>query len=407
MAIEVRPFGVKCNIQCEYCYQDAVRKAGDAPQGYDLERIKAAIETAGSEFTLFGGEPLMMPLADLQALWSWGYQKYGRNSVQTNAVLITRRHVELFKKYKVHVGISVDGPDELNSARRAGNAATTLRATKKTHAAISLLVNEGIIPSIIVTLHRANADATKLPLLIKWIRHLDDLGIRAVRLHVLEVENAEVRDKYALSHEQNLAAFRRFLQLERELSVLRFDVFNEMRRLLTGSDHSTTCVWNACDPYTTRAVQGIEGHGQRSNCGRTNKDGVDFVKADRQGFERYIALYHTPQEVGGCKGCRFFLVCRGQCPGTAIDGDWRNRTEHCALWTSLYEDLEADLLKAGNLPLSQRADRQVIENEMLRQWASGRTATLESVIEAVGGSPPELTSPAQTGERPGRAPPAN
>ena len=67
--------------------------------------------------------------------------------------------------------------------------------------------------------------------------------------------------------------------------------------MLLGQDQSTTCVWNACDPYTTRAVQGIEGHGQRSNCGRTNKDGIDFVKADREGFERYLALYPRP-------GCR-------------------------------------------------------------------------------------------------------
>ena len=79
-------------------------------------------------------------------------------------------------------------------------------------------------------------------------------------------------------------------------------------------------------------MQGIEGTDQRSNCGRTNKDGIDFVKSDREGFERYLALYYTPQEYGGCKDCRFFLMCKGQCPGTAIDRDWRNRTEHCEVW---------------------------------------------------------------------------
>jgi uncharacterized protein len=383
MSVEVRPFGVKCNIQCEYCYQDAVRNAEGRPQHYDLERIKAAVEAAGGGFILFGGEPLIMPFADLEALWSWGHQKYGHNGVQTNGVLINRRHVELFKKYNVRVGISVDGPDELNNARRAGSPRATLRATNKTHAAIALLVKEGIIPSIIITLHKANADSVKLPLLTQWIRHLDDIGVRSVRLHALEVESAEVREKYALSLEQNLAVFRHFLRLEGELSGLKFDVFHDMRRLLAGRDSSTTCVWNACDPYTTRAVQGIEGHGRRSNCGRTNKDGVDFVKADQPGFERYIALYHTPQQVGGCQGCRFFLVCKGQCPGTAIDGDWRNRTEHCALWTSLYVDLESALLQAGIVPISQRPDRRVIESAMLQHWLGGRNSALESIIEAI------------------------
>ena len=83
---------------------------------------------------------------------------------------------------------------------------------------------------------------------------------------------------------------------------------------------------------TTRAVQGIEGTGRLSNCGRTNKDGVDFVKAATPGYERYIALYQTPQDQGGCSGCRFFIFCKGQCPGTAMNGDWRNKTEHCDLW---------------------------------------------------------------------------
>jgi uncharacterized protein len=380
MAVEVRPFGVKCNIQCAYCYQEAVRKSDEPSKSYDLARIKAAIEKAGGDFTLFGGEPLIMPVAELEALWSWGHAKYGRNAVQTNGVLINRRHIELFKKYDVRVGISVDGPGELNGARRAGSPAATLRATRKTHAAIALLVQEKIVPSIIITLHKINASADRLPLLDQWLRELDALGIRWVRLHPLEVENAEIRDQYALSEQENIAVLRHFLELEQQFTGLRFDISGDMRRLMAGRDNGTTCVWNACDPYTTRAVQGIEGRGQSSNCGRTNKDGVDFVKADRPGFERYIALYHTPQSAGGCQECRFFLVCKGQCPGTAIDGDWRNRTDECALWTSLYTDLETTLLNDGEVPLSRRPDRPLIEATMLRHWASGSNPTIQSII---------------------------
>ncbi len=84
--------------------------------------------------------------------------------------------------------------------------------------------------------------------------------------------------------------------------------------MLVGEDHGTSCIWNACDPYTTQAVRGVAGQGQRNNCGRTNKDGIDFGKADTPGYERYLALYQTPQEAGGCSGCSFFLMCKGQCP---------------------------------------------------------------------------------------------
>ena len=209
-----------------------------------------------------------------------------------------------------------------------------------------------------------------------WFRRLQALGVSSARLHVLEVDDDAVRETYALTTEENLAAFESFAQLEADLTTLRLDVFDDLRALLRGEDDSTTCVWNACDPYTTRAVRGVEGHGQASNCGRTNKDGIDFVKAASEGFERYLALYHTPQEHGGCSGCRFFLMCKGQCPGTAIDGDWRNRTEHCDLWKGLFRRFEEEMLDAGEVPISASPERQGLEAAALDLWVSGQSTTI-------------------------------
>ena len=169
--------------------------------------------------------------------------------------------------------------------------------------------------------------------------------------------------------------------LETELRQLRFDVFSDIRQMLLGDDQTTTCVWNACDPYTTRAVQGVEGHGQRSNCGRTNKDGIDFVKSDREGFERYLALYHAPQDAGGCSGCRFFVMCKGQCPGGAINGDWRNRSSKCGLWMALFERFEAELVAEGQTPISVGPRRHRLEQFALREWSAGRSAYLYQEIE--------------------------
>jgi len=164
---------------------------------------------------------------------------------------------------------------------------------------------------------------------------------------------------------------------------LRFDVFKDMEKLLLAKDEHTTCVWRACDAYTTSAVQGVEGNGQSSNCGRTNKDGIDFIKADRPGYERYIALYHTPQEYGGCQGCRFFLVCKGQCPGTALDGDWRNRTEHCEVWKKLYRHIEDHLLDKGYFPVSVQPNRKYLEQAMLDAWASGNNPSMQQTLAAM------------------------
>ena len=377
MAVELRPLGVKCNIQCQYCYQNPQRDAGNVSQEYDIEEMKKAVEAEGGPFSLFGGEPLLLPLPDLEKLWAWGQERYGHNSMQTNGARITDEHIDLIKRYKVHVGVSIDGPGELNDARWAGSLEHTRATTAKVEAVIERLCREGLTPTLIITLHRGNASPEKLPVMREWFKKLEATGIKSARLHLLEVDHEDVRAAHAMTAEENLQAVRMFADLEPELRTLKLDLFDDVRRLLAGSDDGITCVWGACDPYTTSAVRGVEGHGQRSNCGRTNKDGVDFVKADQEGFERYLALYHTPQTHGGCQGCRFFIFCKGQCPGTGIDNDWRNRSEHCGAWMEVFERAERSMIQAGKEPLSQSPLRGQVEALFIAAWERGHNTSLE------------------------------
>ena len=379
MTVEVRPLGVKCNIQCQYCYQNPQRDANNITHSYDIETMKDAISKEGGPFTLFGGEPLLVPHMVLEDLFAWGFKQFGSNGIQTNGALIDDEHIRMFKAYKVEVGISVDGPGRLNDVRWAGTLERTRTLTRRTHHAIRLLCENGIPPGLIVTLHRGNAVGRNLKTLLRWIRRFEVLGVSSVRLHLLEVEDPIVREHYALSDVENIEALLRFARLQSKLQRMQFDVFRDMQQMLLGTDKYTTCVWNACDPLTTHAVRGIEGHGQRTNCGRTNKDGIDFVKAGQDGYERYIALYNTPQKFGGCQGCRFFLMCKGQCPGSSIDSDWRNRTDQCEIWKTLYEWMEAELLSRGHLPLSLLETRSAIEQRFLELWEEGRNSSIAAV----------------------------
>ena len=379
MTVELRPFGVACNIGCRYCYQNPQREAGNFRQSYRMERMKAAVEREGGPFTLFGGEPLLLPLIDLEELFRWGMEEYGRSGIQTNGILINDEHMRLFKTYNVDVGVSIDGPGELNDLRWHVSLERTRRNTETVLANIERLCREHRKPGLIVTLHRLNASADRLPRLHAWVRQLDALGIVSMRLHLLEVESEDIRKAYSLSDEENVRALLSFSGLQAELKHLRFDVLDEMERSLLGQDRHTSCVWRACDPYTTEAVRGIEGNGQSSNCGRTNKDGIDFVKADRPGYERYLALYQTPQEHGGCQGCRFFLMCKGQCPGTALQGDWRNRSELCGVWKGVFSHLEHRLILQKHEPLSIHPLRQQLERQLLEQWRNGRNSPLHAL----------------------------
>jgi len=371
---------VTCNIACQYCYQNPQRDAGNLGHRYDLDRIKAAIEREGGEFILFGGEPLLMPEDDLESLWQWGLEKFGRNGIQTNATLINENHIRMFRQYNVHVGISIDGPGPLNDVRWAGTMEKTRERTAHVEKTIERLCREGLAPSVIITLHRNNATADKLPVLHDWVRHLDLIGVASARLHILEVEHDPVRSKYALSPQENMTALLSFAELEPALTRIKLDIFRDVKWMLLADDEQATCIWKACDPFTTEAVRGVEGFGQRSNCGRTNKDGIDYVKADNVGNERYLALYHTPYEHGGCQGCRFFLMCKGQCPGTAIDGDWRNRTADCTVWMALFEHIEALLVKEGITPISLNPNLHYLEENMIAAWSQGSNPSLAGML---------------------------
>lgn len=379
MSVELRPLGVNCNIACQYCYQNKHRDAGHLTRSYDIILMKEAIEDIGGPFHFFGGEPLLIKEEDLEELLAWGLERFGTNGVQTNGVLINNNHIRLFKEYNVQVGISIDGPGPLNDARWAGTLERTRSATQKSEQAIEKLCQAGITPGIIIQMNRCNCTERKLSLMCDWFEHLDRLGIERVRLHILEIENEFVRQKYALTIEENIAAYRCFAELEQKLINLRFDVSNEQKNLLLLQDNYVACVWRGCDPYTTEAVNGVGGHGERHNCGLTDKEGINFQKPTKAGYERYIALYHTPQEYGGCKGCKFFLVCKGQCPGTGINGDWRNRTENCEVWKSLFSILELELLNKGITPISVHSRRSEIEEAMLEAWRSGENPAIENI----------------------------
>lgn len=371
MTVEVLPLGTKCSLQCRHCYQAPIREAGHPPSDYDMEAMKRALAEQNHCFTVFGGEPLLMPIEDLEELWRWGYEKYGQNSVQTSATTVTERHFELFRKYNVSVGISIDGPGELNDIRWAGAEGATRKATDHALAVLRKLLEENRSVSIITTLHGANASSERLPRLLDWYRDLDERGLRHVNLHLLEIDREHLRRQWGLSSQENVAALLACSELQADLKVLRFQPITDMVGLLRGEDGSTMCIWNGCDPYTTGAVHAIDGCGVVHNCSRANKAGVDMEKGQRAMSIRPLALYHTAQERGGCAGCRFWFACGGSCPGEAVNGDWRNKTEHCETLQVVFTALEKKLASLGLAPISLDSERrQAKEKLMLETFAA-------------------------------------
>ena len=70
-------------------------------------------------------------------------------------------------------------------------------------------------------------------------------------------------------------------------------------------------------------------------------------------------------------------MCKGLCPGTGIDGDWRNKTEYCEVWKRLFEHMERELVDEGRTPISLDPRRRRWEARALETWQRGENILLE------------------------------
>ena len=70
---------------------------------------------------------------------------------------------------------------------------------------------------------------------------------------------------------------------------------------------AATCIWRAAIPGP-RPSGVWKASGQRSNCGRTNKEGIDFVKASTPGLTNATWPSITRRRNTAAAGCRFFLA---------------------------------------------------------------------------------------------------
>ena len=379
MSVEVNVVGVRCGaknggLSCTYCYESPLVSKGYPLPTVDVPAVKKTIERLvgdqdGGSFSLFGGEPLLAPPKVLEDLWAFGLERYKKNGIQTSGRPFTEEHFKLLQKYKVSVGFSIDGPDELNDARRAGSNEATRQATAHSIEWMHRLLEAKMGVGLIVTLSKYNAGEDRLHKLLEWFSDLDQRGLQSVTLHLMQQDCRTVA--FALNPQENLEVLLAIRRHEvARLRTTKFKLFKDVLALLRGKDvwkwndgspAGVGCTWAGCDPMTTPAVQGIEPDGTRSLCQRVHDTTTAWSDGPRGSQTRQLMLRATPQEDGGCAGCRQMITCKGQCPGTAIDGDWRKRSRDCATWKGLLEHFEGVLLGAGETPITLREDRDTIE----------------------------------------------
>jgi len=338
--ILVKPY-LGCNLRCAYCYQADIREHDNphTKMNYDLDAVLKTMEALYKEekqnISLHGGEPLAIPIEDIEAILRKSFELQGRSAIQTNGYLINDEIITLFKKYKTGVGISIDGFYPENKLRGfPGNAEKTKEYTKRVLDNIETLCAENVIPGIIVVLHKANTTGKHLERLKDFIRWLSKLGVKSGKLNPCSVDNPKKAKKIELSSEELKHVWLEMAKFTLFEDGLKWDPFTSMLKNLRGN-YLGDCIFTQCDFWNTHSAQVILGDGSVSCCARTfNLVGSTFIRAYRS-FERYEVLEKTD-----CAGCRYWSICNGGCPSRGINGDWRNKDKYCEAIYALYEYLE-------------------------------------------------------------------
>ena len=125
--VMAKPAGRRCNLACEYCFYR--EKSSLFPAGAATRMSPEVLESfvrqyIGSQprgevtFTWQGGEPTLLGLdffqrvVALQALCAEGRRV--KNALQTNGVLLDDRWAAFLAEHAFLVGVSIDGPPQLN-----------------------------------------------------------------------------------------------------------------------------------------------------------------------------------------------------------------------------------------------------------------------------------------------------
>jgi uncharacterized protein len=321
----IKPASAVCNLDCEYCFyldRDAdPYKALPARRMTD-ETLERLVDTylfysyPNSTFAFQGGEPTLAGLPFFEKLVEFQKQ-YGRdgqsvsNALQTNGTLLDKNWCDLFKSYDWLIGLSLDGPEEINDKYRFNKEG---RGTwKRVMQSLELMKKERVEFNVLCVLNSANVEKPRE--LYKFYRALGIDNLQFIPL--AEFDGAGNPLPYTISAEQ----YGRFLCEIFELwwpdrRKVRVRFFDNTAEALAGQKPGTCTMHETCDSYVVVEYNGdvypcdffVEGSWKLGNV--TLDSWSEIARRTRRySFAAKKTLAHPE-----CQVCEYQSICHGGCP---------------------------------------------------------------------------------------------
>ncbi|MCH2044712.1 MAG: radical SAM protein [Saprospiraceae bacterium] len=147
----------RCNLDCLYCYENVSRKGEDMRLDTFCDLVERSLSSTTKDSVLYlfhGGEPSLLSNAwyETAILFAKERAKYYRKkvhfSMQTNLLGLNPSKVKLYQKHNIQLGVSLDGPIEIQDSMRGGE--------DKVFRNFKRIQKAGVKAGVLVTINQSN-----------------------------------------------------------------------------------------------------------------------------------------------------------------------------------------------------------------------------------------------------------
>jgi uncharacterized protein len=323
----IKPASAVCNLDCEYCFyldRDADPYKELPARVMTEETLERLVDQflfysyPASTFAFQGGEPTLAGLPFFEKLVKFQVQ-YGRdgqavsNALQTNGILIDKDWCQLFREYSFLIGISIDGPEEVNDRYRFNKAGHG--TWKKVMQGIETMQKERVDFNVLCVLSQANVHHPR-----ETYKFFRSLGVEFMQfIPLAEFDAAGQPLPFAISAEEYGRFMCEVFDLwwpERRKARVRF--FDNLAEAIAGQKPGSCTMHETCDSYVV-----VEYNGDVFPCdffveknwklGNITLDTFPEI-ARRQ--RRYSFAVKKTLAHPECQVCEYQAICHGGCPKT-------------------------------------------------------------------------------------------
>jgi uncharacterized protein len=255
-----------CNLNCSYCYvYNHEDKSYRTRPIFISEAVSERVWEVISDYcdrrsqhtmgiTFHGGEPTLIGAKRLDLLARRAKDVLGPRlrglSIQTNATLIDQDWIDVFQKNDVKVGVSLDGPREVNDMFRVDHSGRS--SYDKVIAGLSCLQKNNLDPSILCVVNPTLSGADTF-------RYFLSLGIRRMNFLLPDATHDSKRRLYGHLGATPVAdylipAFDAWFDLDDP--DVKISLFTDFLRMMMGGESETDAFSNPLMSYVVIETDG-------------------------------------------------------------------------------------------------------------------------------------------------------